>query len=103
MNLGRSHGRLRSVGLPGVYNKVLMRRALQDIQVQISRRLGTGKSWPLLLFKDRTPDSVAIVQKWLQPLVQEALEKKASTTDAKAATEDSTFLSHLASSTDGMY
>ena len=73
----------------------------QDIQLHIAHRLRIGRPWPLFeLFGERTAGSVAIVQNWLRPIVHEALVDKAAAARGDVD-EEHTFLSHLASSTDG--
>ncbi|EKM50591.1 uncharacterized protein PHACADRAFT_263957 [Phanerochaete carnosa HHB-10118-sp] len=72
--------------------------AFEDVQVQVARRTRIGKPWPLFeLFHDKTTESMAVVQKRLRPIVREALEKD---TRGEYNDEESTFLSHLAKSTD---
>lgn len=76
-------------------------RAFEDVQVQIARRTRIGKPWPLFeLFTDKTAPSVAVIHDWLRPIVHEALAKKSAASAEKESGEDSTFLSHLANSTD---
>ncbi|THH11129.1 hypothetical protein EW146_g8151 [Bondarzewia mesenterica] len=75
--------------------------AFEDVQVKISTRTRIGKMWPIFeLFKDKTTESNAVVQDWIKPLVEKALEEKDE--DSKLGgrkDEDKTFLSHLADST----
>ena len=70
--------------------------------MKVAQRTRIGKPWPLFeLLHDKTTESMAVVQSWLRPLVNETLKKKAAGADRKNNSEDSTFLSHLADSTDG--
>ncbi|KAH9979194.1 cytochrome P450 monooxygenase CYP63 [Russula compacta] len=81
--------------------------AFETVAVLITRRGVQGDTWPLLeLFKDKTEEPIQVIMDWLQPLVREALDRKAKRKegngDAKVSTHDdeTVFLDYLADRTD---
>ena len=82
--------------------------AFETVAVLITRRGVQGPTWPLLeLFKDKTEEPIQVIMDWLEPLVRQALSRKAkrreANGDAKISTrdDDAVFLDYLADQTDG--
>ncbi|KAH9963632.1 cytochrome P450 monooxygenase CYP63 [Russula dissimulans] len=81
--------------------------AFETVAVLITRRGVQGPTWPLLeLFKDKTEEPIQVIMDWLEPLVRQALSRKAkrreANGDAKMSTrdDDAVFLDYLADQTD---
>ncbi|GLB42805.1 putative cytochrome p450 [Lyophyllum shimeji] len=77
--------------------------AFEMAQQNITARGRMGELWPLFeLFSDKNKPHVQVVQKWLDPLVQRALQDKAISQKAGIChgIADKTFLQHLVDSTD---
>ncbi|KAI0298782.1 cytochrome P450 [Multifurca ochricompacta] len=81
--------------------------AFETVAVLITRRGVQGNTWPLLeLFKDKTEEPIQVIMDWLEPLVREAISRKAkrrvANGEAKvsARDEDTVFLDYLADRTD---
>ena len=80
--------------------------AFETLAVLITRRGVQGDTWPLLeLFEDKTEGPIQVIMDWLEPLVKEALNRKAKRKEANAKAssrdEDTVFLDYLADRTDG--
>lgn len=79
-------------------------QAFEKAQVIITQRARLGYFWPLAeLKRDKIAQPAEITKKWLDPIVQRALEEKARTRRAGVSSPigDRTFLEHLADSTEG--
>jgi hypothetical protein len=84
--------------------------AFETVAVLITRRGVQGDTWPLLeLFKDKTEEPIQVIMDWLEPLVRQALDRKAkrveaSGGDAKVSSHDdeTVFLDYLTDRSDGM-
>jgi cytochrome P450 len=81
--------------------------AFETLAVLITRRGVQGDTWPLLeLFHDKTEEPIQVIMDWLEPLVKEALNRKAKRREAhgdakvSARDEDTVFLDYLADRTD---
>ncbi|KAI9454183.1 cytochrome P450 monooxygenase CYP63 [Russula earlei] len=81
--------------------------AFETVAVLITRRGVQGDTWPLLeLFKDKTEEPIQVIMDWLEPLVRQALSRKAKRREANADAkisirdDDSVFLDYLADQTD---
>ncbi|KAH8983624.1 cytochrome P450 monooxygenase CYP63 [Lactarius akahatsu] len=81
--------------------------AFETVAVLITRRGVQGDTWPLLeLFKDKTEEPIQVIMDWLEPLVKEAINRKAKRREANgdakvsARDEDTVFLDYLADRTD---
>ncbi|KAF8261166.1 cytochrome P450 [Lactarius quietus] len=82
--------------------------AFETLAVLITRRGVQGDTWPLLeLFEDKTEAPIQVIMDWLEPLVKEAISRKAKRREAKgddvkvsARDEDTVFLDYLADRTD---
>ncbi|KAA1466958.1 cytochrome P450 [Dentipellis sp. KUC8613] len=75
--------------------------AFEAVQVQLTRRTRIGNNWPLFeMFSDKTRKGNAIIQAWLRPLVDRALNEKAKGGKDGKKDEDHTFLDHLVTSLD---
>ncbi|KAI0294197.1 cytochrome P450 monooxygenase CYP63 [Russula brevipes] len=81
--------------------------AFESVAVLITRRGVQGDTWPLLeLFKDKTEEPIQVIMSWLEPLVREALSRKAKRREANGDTkvstrdDDAVFLDYLADRTD---
>jgi len=84
--------------------------AFETVAVLITRRGVQGDTWPLLeLFKDKTEEPIQQIMDWLEPLVREAINRKAKRReahgDAKVSPRDehTVFLEYLADRTDGIF
>jgi hypothetical protein len=82
--------------------------AFETVAVLITRRGVQGDTWPLLeLFKDNTEEPIQVIMDWLEPLVNEAMARKAKRVEADGGVkvssrdDDTVFLDYLASTTDG--
>lgn len=84
--------------------------AFETLAVLITRRGVQGDTWPLLeLFGDKTEGPIQVIMDWLEPLVKEAINRKAKRREANggaaakvsARDEDTVFLDYLADRTDG--
>ncbi|KAJ7726285.1 cytochrome P450 monooxygenase CYP63 [Mycena maculata] len=78
-------------------------KAFEMAQQIITERGRIGYLWPLFeLFKDKNEDNAAVIQAWLDPLVQQVIEDKrrAQKAGIVSPVADKTFLQHLADSTD---
>jgi hypothetical protein len=82
--------------------------AFETVAVLITRRGVQGDTWPLLeLFKDKTEEPIQVIMDWLDPLVNQAMARKAKHVEANggvkvsARDDDTVFLDYLASTTDG--
>lgn len=82
--------------------------AFASAQLIVSERPRVGWLWPLKeLFKSRTDEHMAIVDAFLEPLLQEALHKKEErektgvTLDEKENQDDETLLDNLVRQTSG--
>lgn len=83
--------------------------AFETLAVLITRRGVQGDTWPLLeLFEDKTEGPIQVIMDWLEPLVKEAINRKAKRREANgdaakvsARDEDTVFLDYLADRTDG--
>ncbi|KAF8472289.1 cytochrome P450 monooxygenase CYP63 [Russula ochroleuca] len=82
--------------------------AFETVAVLITRRGVQGDTWPLLeLFKDKTEEPIQVIMDWLEPLVRQALDRKAkrveaSGGDAKVSSHDdeTVFLDYLTDRSD---
>ena len=84
--------------------------AFETLAVLITRRGVQGDTWPLLeLFEDKTEGPIQVIMDWLEPLVKEAISRKAKRREANgdakvsARDEDTVFLDYLADRTDGIH
>ncbi|KAJ7159959.1 cytochrome P450 monooxygenase CYP63 [Mycena crocata] len=78
-------------------------KAFEMAQQTITARGRIGYLWPLFeLFKDKNEDNATVIQQWLDPLVERAVEDKRTAEKAGICSPvaDKTFLQHLADSTD---
>ena len=80
--------------------------AFESVAVLITRRGVQGDTWPLLeLFKDKTEEPIQAIMDWLEPLVRQAMDRKAKRIegDAKVSShdDDTVFLDYLSDRTDG--
>ncbi|KAF9526181.1 cytochrome P450 monooxygenase pc-1 [Crepidotus variabilis] len=79
-------------------------RAFAESQEVISFRERYGWIWPLLeITKDKTHEPMKIVKAYIEPIVNEALERKRSTdpeANSKGGEDDETLLDHLVRVTD---
>ena len=80
--------------------------AFETVAVLITRRGVQGDTWPLLeLFKDKTEEPIQVIMDWLEPLVRQAMDRKAKRMEGDAKTsahdEDTVFLDYLSDRTDG--
>ncbi|KAJ7058564.1 cytochrome P450 monooxygenase CYP63 [Mycena amicta] len=77
--------------------------AFEMAQQVVTNRGRIGYLWPLFeLFNDKNAENVAVIQEWLDPLVNQAVEDKrrAQKLGIDSPVADKTFLQHLADSTD---
>lgn len=75
-------------------------RAFADAQISISTRSRIGILWPLFeIFKDRTKDDMDQVKSFIEPIVRDAMNKRAG--GEKAEKADDSLLQHLLNVTDG--
>ncbi|CAK5276731.1 unnamed protein product [Mycena citricolor] len=76
-------------------------QAFEMSQLIATQRGRIGHLWPLFeLFKDKNAANAAVIQAWLDPLVQQAVEDKRRLAGINSPVADKTFLQHLADSTD---
>jgi hypothetical protein len=80
--------------------------AFESVAVLITRRGVQGDTWPLLeLFKDKTEEPIQVIMDWLEPLVRQAMDRKAKRmegdTKVSSHDEDTVFLDYLSDRTDG--
>lgn len=76
--------------------------AFEMAQVNITIRARLGSIWPLFeLIKDRNKDACDVIRKWIDPLVQQALNDKRQMQEAgiEHKIEEKTFMQHLAETT----
>jgi len=81
-------------------------QAFEAAQRIITMRARTGSIWPVFeLFEDKTAPHVEIIKRWLDPLVNQTLERKATAQKAGkwSTMEEKTFLEHLADSIEGPF
>lgn len=83
--------------------------AFESVAVLITRRGVQGDTWPLLeLFKDKTEEPIQVIMDWLEPLVAQAMDRKAKRREAKgdavvsARDDETVFLDYLADRSDGV-
>ncbi|KAF7290302.1 Cytochrome P450 [Mycena chlorophos] len=79
--------------------------AFEMAQQVVTNRGRIGYLWPLFeLFKDKNAENVAVIQEWLDPLVQQAVEEKhrLKRLGITSPVAEKTFLQHLADSTDDL-
>jgi hypothetical protein len=63
-----------------------------------------ANAWPLMEFwRDKVAEQVATMDRFIEPLMKEAMAKKHEGKDTKGDVEDGTLLEHLVNSTDGMF
>ncbi len=78
--------------------------AFESAQLNITARGRLGAIWPLFeLFKDKNEAHSRVINRWVEPLVQRALDTKAAMETAGIASPiaEKNFIQHLADSTDG--
>ncbi|KAF8577266.1 CYP63 cytochrome P450 monooxygenase-like protein [Ramaria rubella] len=75
-------------------------RAFANAQISISKRARIGVAWPLFeIFKDRTADDMKEVRGFIEPIVREAMRKRANGFESK---RDESLLQHLLDVTENM-
>ena len=76
--------------------------AFRDAQWRISCRARLGFLWPWAeLFEEKTKKSMAVVDAFLQPIIDEALQKKTARLNGREDVADETLLDSLVRSTSG--
>ena len=85
-------------------------KAFADAQRAVSERPRVGWLWPLTeITKSRTDEDMAVVNAFLEPILQEAIRKKEERAKAgldledKESQENETLLDHLVRQTSGMW
>jgi hypothetical protein len=87
-------------------------RAFADCQTQIVLRIKLGAIWPLLeIFGDKTKKNIRYIHDFLDPILEDALERnrirnqaesnKKTTTQEEHDSDATTLLDHLVSVTQG--
>ena len=79
-------------------------QAFELAQCVITQRARLGYFWPVAeLRKNKIKEAGIITKKWLDPLVQRAIDEKAKAKRAgiEAPVSERTFMEHLAQSTEG--
>ncbi|KAG5652107.1 hypothetical protein H0H81_006281 [Sphagnurus paluster] len=77
--------------------------AFEMAQQIVTTRARLGYLWPLFeVFGDKTEPHISVIQKWLDPLVQNALQEKvfSEKNNSPVGITEKTFLQHLVDSTD---
>ncbi len=78
--------------------------AFQNAQLASSKRGRFQDAWPLAEFwQDKVQAQKAAIDKFIAPLLTDALKKKNATTQNEKVTEEDTLLSQLLKVTDGAY
>lgn len=76
--------------------------AFEGVQKAITQRGQIGRMWPLYeLVHDKTEAGINTVRRWVDPLVQRAVESKIQVPTQSAAKETN-FLTYMAENTNGM-
>lgn len=80
--------------------------AFGEAQIVSAVRTRIGKLWPLAeIFKDKTKESMVIINEYIDPIIKEALEKKRLKPDSQKRDPSvpETLLDHLVRNTDGIF
>jgi hypothetical protein len=76
--------------------------AFSQAQSQIALRTRLTWMWPLFEFwKDKTKDSMTVIYDFIDPILKDALAKKAAGEKSVDSTRSETLLDHLVAQTDG--